>query len=422
MPLPCDICFEHFDSKVHRPKSLPCGHTFCLKCLHNPSLGKICPSCRKRFTTGPVDLPDNVYLMSVMETVDQTVASPGDLQQLQRGVDAAEHEVRLLEQAMDALHIKLTSSRTQLQQLKKAVQARAPTVGQLKLAAQLEDRHRLLTASKHALIVEDKDGATRRFSLEPDHHLACLMPLLQGAREEDNKDDKEDTEDDLACCPLGPPSFSNDTPILSYGARNRCITYKGQEEMRLSEVTSSYAREVGDMSLLKRLYIFTYSVVGSNPLWPDLPLQLEELHIVNAHAAHLRCLQRMPRLRSLAVNGYVGAALTLDPLKPCSRCGVQWLGVRMKEDQYSTLLSLVRACAASLRVLEIKCGLKDFPALSKDLQASGLRFLRRLVLVREHPAGDTKDCDRQRLAIQGGLPKALVVCSKCYKDFQAKTW
>ncbi|KAK3920277.1 E3 ubiquitin-protein ligase TRIM32 [Frankliniella fusca] len=415
MPLPCDICFEHFDCKVHRPKVLPCGHTVCLKCVENPTLGRICPKCRKGFTTGPADLLDNMYVLSVMETVDQTAASPGKLQQLQRGVDAAQHEVRLLEQAIDALNDKLTSSRAQLLLMNLAVRARAPTIGQLKLAAQLEDRHRLLTASKYDLLEEDKDGASRRFSLEPDHHLACLMPVLQGAREEDNKDDKEDTEDELACCPLGPPSYSNDTPLLTFGAHDK-ITYQGQEEMRLSNVTPDDASIVRDMSRLKRLCITTYSAAGSNPPWPDLPLQLEELYINGAHAAHLQCLKRMPRLRSLVVDGYVGAALTLDPPKPCSRCGVQWLGVRMKKDQYSTLLSLVRACAASLRVLEIKCGLKNL-ALSKDLHASGLRFLRRLVLVRVHPAGDTKDCDRQRLAIQGGLPKVLVVCSKCNEAF-----
>ncbi|KAK3914774.1 Malignant fibrous histiocytoma-amplified sequence 1 [Frankliniella fusca] len=365
------------------------------------------------FTTRPVDLPDNVYLMSVMETVDQTAASRGDLRQLQRGVSAGEQVVQLLGQmvpwAVGALNAELDSSRAQLQQLKKAVQARAPTVKQLKLAVQLEDRHRLLTASKYALLVEDKDGATRRFSLQPVHHLARLIVVLQGALEED------DAEDDFGSFPVGPPSFSEDTPELSFHHHN--ITSDDQEEMRLCDVNPDQASRVRDMSHLKRLYITTTLCVTAS--WPGLPLQLEELHIVNARADHLQSLQRMPRLRSLAVDGY---HCEKYPRK-FTTFFVQWLGVRMEEEWYSTLVSLVRACAASLRVLEIKCGLKDFPKLSQGLQEFRLRSLRRLLLVRRHPAaGDNKACDLQRAAIQRVLPEAQVICSECNEAFRDETW
>jgi len=47
----CPICFEQFDN----PKSLPCLHAFCLKCLQecfkdkSPGDEVSCPTCRKEF-------------------------------------------------------------------------------------------------------------------------------------------------------------------------------------------------------------------------------------------------------------------------------------------------------------------------------------------------------------------------------------
>lgn len=47
----CPVCFSEFDSCLHPPSILPCGHTFCWPCLLHPSLatsGRIhCPLCRK---------------------------------------------------------------------------------------------------------------------------------------------------------------------------------------------------------------------------------------------------------------------------------------------------------------------------------------------------------------------------------------
>lgn len=42
----CDICLELFDSSERRPKVLPCGHTYCLRCL-GELRKKACPADRK---------------------------------------------------------------------------------------------------------------------------------------------------------------------------------------------------------------------------------------------------------------------------------------------------------------------------------------------------------------------------------------
>jgi len=68
----CSICLENFD----QPKSLPCLHTFCLKCLQNlcqnvrPGQRKGCPICRKEFripNDGVEALPLNFDMVALME-------------------------------------------------------------------------------------------------------------------------------------------------------------------------------------------------------------------------------------------------------------------------------------------------------------------------------------------------------------------
>lgn len=68
----CPICLENFD----QPKSLPCLHTFCLKCLKNlcrnmrPGQKKACPKCRREFQipgNGVEDLPLNFDMVAFLE-------------------------------------------------------------------------------------------------------------------------------------------------------------------------------------------------------------------------------------------------------------------------------------------------------------------------------------------------------------------
>ena len=75
--LTCPICLNQFDS----PKTLPCLHSFCLKCIQqlpaDLEKGKhviSCPSCRKTVQVpdkGPADLPTAFVINSFIEIQEQ---------------------------------------------------------------------------------------------------------------------------------------------------------------------------------------------------------------------------------------------------------------------------------------------------------------------------------------------------------------
>ena len=75
--LTCPVCLSQFDS----PKTLPCLHSFCLKCIQqlpvDPEKGKYvisCPTCRKTVQVpdkGPTDLPTAFVINSLVEIQDQ---------------------------------------------------------------------------------------------------------------------------------------------------------------------------------------------------------------------------------------------------------------------------------------------------------------------------------------------------------------
>jgi len=67
----CPICTEVYTD----PRVLPCGHTFCLKCIEECGKGKLpgqkvaCPLCRKEFTlpsNGVSDLPKNFFVTNFL--------------------------------------------------------------------------------------------------------------------------------------------------------------------------------------------------------------------------------------------------------------------------------------------------------------------------------------------------------------------
>ncbi|XP_069180901.1 uncharacterized protein, partial [Procambarus clarkii] len=51
-PEECSVCFNNYDDTLLRPRTLPCGHTFCSKCIDNAiKNGQLnCPSCRAQHT------------------------------------------------------------------------------------------------------------------------------------------------------------------------------------------------------------------------------------------------------------------------------------------------------------------------------------------------------------------------------------
>jgi len=72
----CPICTEVFTD----PRSLPCVHTYCLKCIreyskdYHPGDELACPLCRKEFTlpsNGVDDLPKNFFVTNFLEMRQQ---------------------------------------------------------------------------------------------------------------------------------------------------------------------------------------------------------------------------------------------------------------------------------------------------------------------------------------------------------------
>jgi hypothetical protein len=49
----CKVCYEPFDGESHSPRFLPCGHTFCTKCLVSvQAFGPlICPMDKRDFSS-----------------------------------------------------------------------------------------------------------------------------------------------------------------------------------------------------------------------------------------------------------------------------------------------------------------------------------------------------------------------------------
>ena len=76
----CPICTEVYTD----PRSLPCVHTYCLKCIREYSKDKqpgdklACPLCRKEFTlpgNGVDDLPKNFFVTNFLEMKQLTSVS-----------------------------------------------------------------------------------------------------------------------------------------------------------------------------------------------------------------------------------------------------------------------------------------------------------------------------------------------------------
>ncbi|XP_034246553.1 uncharacterized protein LOC117648254 [Thrips palmi] len=162
---------------------------------------------------------------------------------------------------------------------------------------------------------------------------------------------------------------------------------------------------IQDMPALRHLSVHAIESIENAP---GLPLQLEDLEVVNVSEGHLQSVQRMPRLRKLALDWYTPGALdVVFPPLPAGHCGLQWLYVSLRPA--STVLSLAKAHAATLQELWILCASEGedpwhFKDLAEGLRQCGLVALRRVVLVRG-PAPNknlphaAESCQRQKQAV-----------------------
>ncbi|XP_052130985.1 roquin-2-like [Frankliniella occidentalis] len=370
MDLKCDICFLNFDLDAHRPKNLPCGHTICQACVENPALGKKCPTCRKAFKIRRLeDLPDSFVVIRLLEAEDappckKPKLEDPELEQLKRGADAGRKMVEMLRlvvpQAVESLSRQLESSVAQLSQVEQALERRvqreaAGDVGTtsdaveepLQLARQLEASHRLLTSVKCTVTAEEEGGSAWTASVEPGGCGDILRLLLLQLRKDGQLgkvDDAHAVPDGTAAPYVGPPLVCTlkitdkhlDNGRLKVADILRDVLHRWAIPRRLKnlhgegsedllqvmgphleelefpynwEAQPSVMEEVEKMSGLKRLDVKCVQDVDH----PDLPLLLEELTVYHMTENQLRCVERMPRLRSLQVLNYLGPNLTFPP-------------------------------------------------------------------------------------------------------------
>ncbi|XP_034236237.1 uncharacterized protein LOC117642301 isoform X2 [Thrips palmi] len=72
LQMECQVCIQRYDATIRRPKILPCGHTFCLKCIEELHTRK-CPLDSKVFTPSPELLVDNLSLLDACNSFMQLV-------------------------------------------------------------------------------------------------------------------------------------------------------------------------------------------------------------------------------------------------------------------------------------------------------------------------------------------------------------
>ncbi|KAK4303628.1 hypothetical protein Pmani_024372 [Petrolisthes manimaculis] len=67
-PAECGICFTLFDDIERRPRTLPCGHTFCTSCLIVllETKNLTCPSCRVKHRTTTINKIPISYIVEEM--------------------------------------------------------------------------------------------------------------------------------------------------------------------------------------------------------------------------------------------------------------------------------------------------------------------------------------------------------------------
>ncbi|XP_069167133.1 uncharacterized protein [Procambarus clarkii] len=74
-PEECSVCFNDYDENQLRPRTLPCGHTFCCHCIDNAiKNGKLtCPSCRaEHAATASTQFPINYAVEAFVRKLKNT--------------------------------------------------------------------------------------------------------------------------------------------------------------------------------------------------------------------------------------------------------------------------------------------------------------------------------------------------------------
>ena len=65
----CSICLEKYDKVLHRPKCLPCAHTFCHYCLIRLPTPLTCPLDRSKIDKNVDEIPDNYAMIDMLNDI-----------------------------------------------------------------------------------------------------------------------------------------------------------------------------------------------------------------------------------------------------------------------------------------------------------------------------------------------------------------
>lgn len=435
----CSACSEPLDMYRRRPKSLPCGHTACLHCLHDV---RRCPQCLKEFAVDGSSLPDSHYVVAILERQRREQRGP-DMSEGWWCVDCGaaatsgcrdDHTVRSLRAAL-----RRTVQDTLLRLLVVALAAR----GWLQQERSCRDAgdgdpsrpkpsrtDSQSTEDEYAAIPEEarRDGVPpvtprgSRFDVLPVNSVQVAgggarvavvhpSPVVSAAYETSQQPE----------APAGLPEL-NVEDLSGKGPRS-----KRREKAAL--VTT--ARQQG----VRRLVNVSCE---QDPGWSLRLVQaaaplLEELDVLSADRALLALLPAMPRLRRLCVSvrsRMYDADLWRQPpvLQPAGPVdglagGLRWL--RVVRLPCETLESLLRCHADSLEQLELYVGTAGegpcqglYPYSCGDLDAvlgrCGLRALRSVVLRRYLRSHRVAACREQLAGVRRLLPPhAAVLCAEC---------
>lgn len=79
VPLECKVCLETYEEANRRPRTLPCGHTFCSTCINNMLKDGMvsCPTCRTDHnTTDATNFPINYLVEELIASITTAVNFP----------------------------------------------------------------------------------------------------------------------------------------------------------------------------------------------------------------------------------------------------------------------------------------------------------------------------------------------------------
>ncbi|XP_042226403.1 tripartite motif-containing protein 6-like, partial [Homarus americanus] len=188
-PEECKVCFDNFDEALRRPRSLPCGHTFCTVCIVDMIKNSqfTCPTCRADHNTlaltDVTQLPINYGMESFIRRLKGVSLKPAQTKaptkRPQDGPRGISKKLRsLLQEEMNKVISLITACDEKLSQLGKY----GKKVNDLKTGHNLlEDRlNGLLEQNKAAKeLVEQEETSVEDMSTEGEEEKQQLQAVLE---------------------------------------------------------------------------------------------------------------------------------------------------------------------------------------------------------------------------------------------------